>query len=123
MRIDPSSSSRLYHLDSGFRAVPGLADPTGISFESVNYPGYYIRHSNFELVLNQRVNTSLFNDDATFYQVSGLANPNYASFRSRNFPNLYIRHRNSLLYLEFEANALFRADATFRTVPSFLGQF
>lgn len=32
--------------DSKFRIVPGLADTSAISFESVNFPGYYLRHKN-----------------------------------------------------------------------------
>ncbi|HKX32482.1 MAG TPA: family 43 glycosylhydrolase, partial [Blastocatellia bacterium] len=35
--------------DSQFRMVPGLADPSGISFESVNVPGSFLRHRNFQI--------------------------------------------------------------------------
>jgi hypothetical protein len=103
--------------------VPGLADSRGVSFESVNYPGYYARHFNFEIVLDQKEDTSIYRNDATFYRVRGLANANWSSFRSRNYPNRYIRHRNFLLYLESGTSTLFRQDATFRTVPSLLGQY
>ena len=32
--------------------VPGLADSSGISFESVEYPGYFLRHYAYVLYLN-----------------------------------------------------------------------
>ena len=40
-------------LDSQFRIVPGLANRTGyVSFESVNYPGHYLRHSGTQIRLD-----------------------------------------------------------------------
>jgi len=32
-------------------AGPGLADPAGVSFQSVNFPTMYLRQSSFALVL------------------------------------------------------------------------
>jgi hypothetical protein len=46
--------------------VSGLADSAGTSFESVNYPGHYLRHKNFELWLDRYDGTEQFRKDATF---------------------------------------------------------
>ena len=40
-----------------------------ISFESVLNPGWYLRHSSFQVVLNKNDNTELFKLDASFFQV------------------------------------------------------
>jgi hypothetical protein len=48
-------SSELDRRDSTFKMVPGLADSRHVSFESVNYPGHYLRHQGFRLNLHQFV--------------------------------------------------------------------
>jgi Alpha-L-arabinofuranosidase B (ABFB) domain len=62
---DPNS--QLFVQDSTFRMLRGLADPNGISFESVNVPGHFIRHRNFHLFLEPRQSPNLA-ADATFFQ-------------------------------------------------------
>jgi hypothetical protein len=37
------------------------------SFESLNFPGYYIRHTNFELWIARADGTALFKKDATYF--------------------------------------------------------
>jgi hypothetical protein len=93
--------------------VPGLANSSAVSFQSVNFPNSYLRHRNGEIWLDVNDNSSLFKADATFYKRAGLANSAYVSFESYNFPGRYIRHRNSLLYNESGSGALFNSDATF----------
>ena len=39
------------HRDSTWRLVPGLAASAGVSFESVNFPGRFLRHSGFTVGL------------------------------------------------------------------------
>lgn len=114
-RID-SSVTPFY--DSLFRVVPGLASSGGglVSFESVNFPGRFIRHRNNQIFVEQNDNTALFRADATFRQVAGLASSSWSSFQSYNFPTRYIRHRNFVLYSEVPSTATDRADATFRLV-------
>jgi hypothetical protein len=59
----------IFGIDATFRMVPGLADAEGVSFESLNYPGHYIRHRNSELWLDplaQSDDQELFRNDATF---------------------------------------------------------
>jgi hypothetical protein len=56
--LAPGLKGRVFNLDNQYihvwdcsrrstRLVPGLADPAGVSFELVNIPGRYLRHSNF----------------------------------------------------------------------------
>ncbi len=102
-----------------FRMTFGLADGTCISLESVEKPGYFLRHSNFALRLDRYQNTILFKKDATFKPLTGLADKMCLSFMSTNFPNYYIRHRNFSLYLDAllktdpATTFVFRQDATF----------
>jgi hypothetical protein len=113
VRIDPNVSPVA---DAQWRMVPGLAD-TGsahVSFEAANYPGYYLRHSNYDLVLARNDGSATFRADATFRRVNGLADSSAASFQSYNFPDRYLRHADYLLRLDPISTATDRADATFR---------
>ena len=65
----PLPEEQLFMADSSFHVVPGLADPTGISFQSVNFPDRYIRHRDFHLFL-ESVNDDLGHRDATFKRVA-----------------------------------------------------
>ncbi|WP_406212188.1 glycoside hydrolase family 43 protein [Streptomyces canus] len=100
--------------DARFRPRPGLAGSGTVSFESVNFPGYYLRSdgSDFQLVHND--GTTQFAADATFRQVAGLADSTWSSFQSYNHPDRYIRHYAFQLKLETITTATGRGDATFR---------
>jgi sucrose-6-phosphate hydrolase SacC (GH32 family) len=100
--------------DAKFRPRPGLAGSGTVSFESVNFPGYYLRSdgSDFQLVHND--GTTQFAEDATFRQVAGLADSTWSSFQSYNHPDRYIRHYAFQLKLETITTATGRSDATFR---------
>jgi hypothetical protein len=103
--------------DQQWRIVPGLADPAGVSFQSVNNPTRYLRHFSFAIRLDVNDNTAIFRADATFYRTGGLADGSWASFRSYNFPDRYLRHANSLLRIDplNSGSALSaRQDATFQ---------
>ncbi|GAA4942018.1 glycoside hydrolase family 43 protein [Actinoplanes utahensis] len=101
--------------DSQFRIVPGLANGSGyVSFESVNYPGHYLRHYGYDGVLAPNDGTSTFAADATFKQVAGLADGSWSSFQSYNHPSRYLRHYDYLLRIDPISTATERADATFR---------
>ena len=100
--------------DASFRIVPGLGGRCA-SFESLNYPGHFLRHQNFRLKLARRTDEELFRQDATFCIVAGLADSAGVSFESVNLPRHYIRHRNSeLLLIPYDGYDLYRKDATFR---------
>ncbi|WP_239163317.1 family 43 glycosylhydrolase [Paractinoplanes rishiriensis] len=102
--------------DSQWRIVGGLASSAdgNVSFESVNFPGNYLRHVNYDFVLAPNDNTATFRNDATFKRVAGLADASAVSFQSYNFPDRYIRHANYVLRIDAITNATGRADATFR---------
>jgi hypothetical protein len=113
VRIDPNVSPLV---DSHWRIRPGLANSGSgyVSFESVNYPGYYLRHYNYDFTLAANDGTTTFAADATFRQVAGLADSSAVSFQSYNFTTRYIRHYNYVLRIDPISTATERADATFR---------
>ena len=103
--------------DQMWKMVPGLADPAGVSFQSVNFPNMYLRHSFYELVLNTNDNTTVFKADATFYPVAGFADASWTSFRSYNYPTRYIRHYDYVLRIDpisSSSPTTAKQDATFR---------
>ncbi len=110
-RIDPNVSPVD---DSRFRLRPGLAGTGTVSFESVNFPGYFLRHSDYDFQLVYNDGSSQFAQDATFRQVAGLADPTWSSFQSYNHPDHYIRHYAYELKLDPITTATGRGDATFR---------
>lgn len=109
-------TSELDMKDATFEIVSGLADPSCVSFESINYPGYFLRHRNFECWLDRASTDDLFKKDATFRPTPGLANASHISFESLNYPGRFIRQRNLLLYLEQGETDIFRQDATFDVI-------
>jgi sucrose-6-phosphate hydrolase SacC (GH32 family) len=111
VRIDPNVSPVD---DSQFRMRTGLAGTGTVSFESVNMPGYFLRHSNYDFQLAYNDGTAQFAADATFNKVAGLADPTWSSFQSYNYPDRYIRHYAYYLKLDPITNATARSDATFK---------
>lgn len=109
-QLDPNVSPLA---DSQFQLVPGLAGGGTVSFQSVNYPGYYLRHRNFEVWLDPADRTSQFNADASFYQRSGLADGAGVSFEAANYAGRYIQQSAYLLYVQVPGTAADRGDATF----------
>lgn len=100
--------------DFVFRMGPGLAGRNTVSFESKNFPGYYLRHQNFRIKLHRMDGSELFRKDASFLVVPGLGNPSWNSLESYNFPGYFLRHQNFHLYIARGSTDLFRKDATFR---------
>ncbi|MES5818771.1 family 43 glycosylhydrolase [Streptomyces sp. RG80] len=99
--------------DSQFRVVTGLAGSGTVSLESANFPGYYLRHKNFEVWVEKNDGTAAFASDATFYQRAGQADSAGISYESYNYPGRYIRHYNYLLNVQALSTATDRGDATF----------
>ncbi|MFG3100991.1 AbfB domain-containing protein [Streptomyces sp. NPDC048182] len=110
--------------DASFRTVTGLSDPRCYSFESVNYPGRYLRHSANRVRLDADTGGS-FAADATWCGRPGLA-AGGTSFESANFPGSYLRHYADNVYLArsggpnaWDNAASFAADATWNVdVPA-----
>jgi Alpha-L-arabinofuranosidase B, catalytic/Alpha-L-arabinofuranosidase B (ABFB) domain/Concanavalin A-like lectin/glucanases superfamily/NPCBM-associated, NEW3 domain of alpha-galactosidase/Lamin Tail Domain len=84
--------------DATWVETAGLANPACVSFESVNKPGYYLRHENFQFHLQQFDGSALFTMDATFCPAAGNSGQG-TSFQSVNFSGRYIRQFNSVVYL------------------------
>ncbi|MGO4430462.1 AbfB domain-containing protein, partial [Streptomyces sp. MCAF7] len=111
VRIDPNISPVE---DSQFRIRPGLAGTGTVSFESVNHPGYFLRHANYDFQLALNDGSSQFAADATFRKVAGLADATWSSFQSYNYPDRYIHHYAYELRLDPITTTTGRGDATFR---------
>ena len=90
--------SALDKKDSSFKIVRGLAGK-GISFESVNYPGYFLRHQGFALKLHKKEGSDLYKKDASFMVKRGLSGRGY-SLESINYPGYYIRHCSFQLFID-----------------------
>jgi non-reducing end alpha-L-arabinofuranosidase len=98
-----STSSQLDKDDGTFILRRGLADNTcgGVSFESRNYPGDFLRHfENSTLFLQPDNGTTQFRSDATFCPQPGKSGQiGTTSFASLNVPDHFIRHWNGTLYI------------------------
>ncbi|MBO0807760.1 MAG: AbfB domain-containing protein, partial [Actinobacteria bacterium] len=84
--------------DATFVEAAGLANPDCVSFESVNKPGSYLRHQNFQFHLQLNDGSSLFSQDATFCPAAGNSGQG-TSFQSVNFPGRYIRNFSGTVFL------------------------
>eukprot|EP01084_Bolivina_argentea_P260014 438970_1 len=86
------------------------------TFESSNYPGYFIRHRGYKLYVDPYQSSQLFNDDSSFKVVKGLNNnPDYISFESVNFPTYYIAHSGYRLSIrQYQNTDLFKQDASWK---------
>jgi len=114
--VDGGSTAVLKQ-DATFKLVPGLSESSCYSFESRNYPGQYLRHSNSRVRKDVRDGSTLFDQDATFCARPGL-NGGGVSFESYNFPGKYLRHYASEVWLasgfgtNWDSAGGFNADAT-----------
>jgi hypothetical protein len=84
--------------DATFVKAAGLANPSCVSFESIDKPGSYLRHQNFQLHLQPSDGSTLFSQDATFCPGPGNSGQGM-SFQSVNFPGLFLRTFNNALFL------------------------
>ncbi|MFI6733306.1 family 43 glycosylhydrolase [Nonomuraea sp. NPDC050451] len=100
--------------DSQFRLVTGLSGAGTVSLESTNFPGYYLRHRNFEAWVERRDGTSLFDADASFVRRTGLSGSGTVSLESVNFPGYFVRHRAGLAWVEQnDGSSAFKGSASF----------
>jgi hypothetical protein len=99
-----SSSSALDKADGSWIVRRGLANNSCVSFESRNYPGDFLRHSNFQLFRQPMDGSALFRSDATFCPQAGNSGSG-TSFASLNFPTRFIRHFNNTVYIASNGGA------------------
>ncbi|MDN8591349.1 AbfB domain-containing protein [Paenibacillus sp. 11B] len=113
-RIDANVSPVL---DSQFRVVPGLANSTGISLESINFPGYFLkRNASNKIVLEAYADSTAYKGDATFLNSPGWTDSAKVSLQSYSQPGFYIRHYDYVLQLDAinaSSSATVKGDATF----------
>ncbi|ROO60301.1 alpha-L-arabinofuranosidase B-like protein [Micromonospora sp. Llam0] len=98
--------------DAAFVVRRGLAKSSCISLESVNFPGYYLRHQNFRFFLHRIDGSALFRADATFCPVAGLTGQ-HTSLRSYNYPQQYLHHDGRYLKLAEIGKGANASNATF----------
>ncbi|MFC8672645.1 alpha-L-arabinofuranosidase B [Streptomyces griseorubiginosus] len=91
-------SSATDKADATWIVRAGLANTSCLSFESVDKPGQFLRHYNYQLNLNFDDGGSAFAQDATFCPTTGNSGVG-TSFQSVNFPTKYLRHYNYTVYI------------------------
>jgi len=113
-----SSSTATVKADATWIETAGLSNSSCVSFESVNQPGYYLRHYDFVLHLQPNDDTSQFAQDATFCPVAGNSGTG-TSFQSANYPTRYLRHYNLTVYAAsnggsdaFDATSMWTNDSS-----------
>ncbi len=103
--------------DKQFHIVQGLADPSAISFQSVNYPGRYLCvRSDGTVYLDSNDGSSTFAQNASFRRVTGLAGHSTYSYQMWSNSSKYLRHYNFVLRADSGSGSLFQADASFYEV-------
>ncbi|KAI0104033.1 carbohydrate-binding module family 42 protein [Nemania sp. FL0031] len=120
-----SSSESALRQQTSWTVRTGLGNSACLSFESVDSPGSFIRHSSYELMVDANDNSKLFGEDATFCPQAGI-NGQGNSFRSWSYPARYFRHYDALLYIagnsgphDFDNPAVFNDDVSFVVTSSF----
>jgi len=93
-----AASSGTDKQDATFVEAAGLANPACVSFASIDRPGSYLRHQDFQLHLQPSDGSPLFAQDATFCPGPGNSGQG-TSFQSVNFPGRYLRTFDNVLYL------------------------
>jgi hypothetical protein len=92
------ASPPLEKQDATWIVRAGLADDAGVSFESKNYPGSFLRHQHGAVYHHENDGTRQFAEDATFV-VSPGRNGQGFSLASLNFPDHYLRHWKGEVYI------------------------
>ncbi|MBM0256393.1 AbfB domain-containing protein [Micromonospora sp. 4G55] len=113
-----AASPALLKADATYTIRAGLADPNCYSFESVNYPGQYLRHANSRVRNSPDDGTALMRADATWCARTGLTGSG-VSLESYNFRGSYLRHYDSEVWLSngaggaaYNTPTLWAADST-----------
>jgi hypothetical protein len=98
-RIDPvgPASPDLDRADSRFTARAGRANAGCVSFESFNYPGYFLRSRDAALRLERADGSRGYDTDATFCPIPTTGGG--FALRSHDDPNRYVTERDDVLSL------------------------
>jgi non-reducing end alpha-L-arabinofuranosidase len=82
----------------------GLADRAGVSFESRNYSGGFLRHRNGAVYQEPNDGTEQFALDATFLAEPG-KNGQGVSLAALNYPSRFVRHYGGEVFIAAEGGA------------------
>jgi hypothetical protein len=93
-----ASSAALLKNDATYTIRPGLANASCYSFESVNFPGQYLRHQNSRVRNSPDDGTALMRADATWCARNALTGSG-VSLESYNFRGSFMRHFNAEVWL------------------------
>lgn len=126
-QVVTSSSSATLKEQASWTVRAGLGNSGCFSFESVDTPGSYIRHYNFELYVEANDSTKQFYEDATFCPETALdGTSTYTSIRSWSYPTRYFRHYENVLYAAsnggvdtFDATTSFTDDVSWAIATAF----
>jgi len=124
-QVVSSSSATDLKQQTSWLVQSGLGNSACFSFESVDTPGSFIRHINFELMLNANDGTKQFAEDATFCSQAGISGQG-TSIRAWSYPTRYFRHFDDVGYAasnggiqSFDATLSFNDDVSFIVSTSF----
>ncbi|MBB5804990.1 hypothetical protein F4560_004758 [Saccharothrix ecbatanensis] len=93
-----ANSGATLKADATYTVRRGLADSSCYSFESVNFPGQYLRHADSRVRNSSNDDTAGFRADATFCARPGIGGTG-VTFESINTPGSYLRHYASQVYI------------------------
>jgi hypothetical protein len=115
-----AGSPALLKNDATYTIRPGLADASCYSFESVNFPGQFLRHANSRVRNSVNDGSALLRADATWCARTGLTGSG-VSFESWNFRGSYLRHYNAEVWLSdgaggpaYNSPNLWQADSSWQ---------
>jgi hypothetical protein len=113
-----AGSPALLKNDATYTIRPGLADASCYSFESVNFPGQFLRHANSRVQNSVNDGSALMRADATWCARTGLTGSG-VSFESWNFRGSYLRHYAAEVWLSdgaggaaYNSPGMWAADST-----------
>jgi alpha-L-arabinofuranosidase B-like protein/glycosyl hydrolase family 2 len=90
------ASSDVAKQDATFWARPGLSNAACLSFESRDFPGRFLRHSNFRVRNDPNDGSAGFAGDATFCAREGAGG---SQLESAGLPGYFLRHYNEAVYV------------------------
>jgi len=113
-----AGSPALLKNDATYTIRPGLADAACYSFESVNFPGQFLRHANSRVQNSVNDGSALLRADATWCARTGLTGSG-VSFESWNYRGSYLRHYAAEVWLSdgsggqpWNSPSMWTADST-----------
>ncbi|MFB6394564.1 AbfB domain-containing protein [Polymorphospora lycopeni] len=93
-----AGSPTVLRQDATYTVRPGLAGTGCYSFESVNFPGQFLRHVDSRVRNSPDDGSALLRADATWCARTGLTGGG-VSFESYNFRGSYLRHHGAEVWL------------------------